>query len=79
MMLDLTLFWENDAIILGAFGCGAYGNPPEDVAMCFHDVLNEPNYKNKISRIVFAILDDKNSHKAHNPRGNYLPFKEMFN
>jgi len=77
MMLNLGLYWENDAIVLGAFGCGAYGNPPEEIARLFKEVLDQEEYRNKFSRIVFAILDDGNSHRPHNPRGNYLPFKEI--
>ena len=77
MMLNLALFWENDSIVLGAFGCGAYGNPPEDIATLFKEVLNEPNYCDKFKKIVFAVLDDGNSNREHNPRGNYLPFKEI--
>lgn len=78
-MLNLAIYWENDSIVLGAFGCGAFANPPEDVAKLFKEVLNEPEYCDKFEKIVFAVLDDGNSHKAHNPRGNYLPFAETFN
>lgn len=77
-MLNLALYWENDSIVLGAFGCGAYANPPEDIAKLFKEVLNEPEYCDKFEKIVFAVLDDGNSYKAHNPRGNYLPFAETF-
>ena len=76
-MFNLAIHWENDSIVLGAFGCGAFANPPEDVAELFKEVLNEPEYKDKFEKIVFAVLDDGNSHKEHNPRGNYLPFKEI--
>lgn len=77
-MLNLALYWSNDAIVLGAFGCGAFANPPEDVAQIFKEVLDEPEYRDKFEKIVFAVLDDGNSHRAHNPRGNYLPFLETF-
>ena len=76
-MLNLAIYWENDSIVLGAFGCGAYGNPPEDVATLFKEVLNEPEYKDKFEKVIFAVLDDGNSHKEHNPRGNFVPFKEI--
>ena len=33
---------------------------------------------NKYKHIVFAILEDHNSHKKHNTEGNYLPFKQEF-
>jgi uncharacterized protein (TIGR02452 family) len=77
-MLNLAIYWENDSIVLGAFGCGAFANPPEDVAKLFKEVLNEPEYCDKFEKIVFAVLDDGNSHREHNPRGNYLPFAETF-
>lgn len=78
MMLNLGIYWENDSIVLGAFGCGAFGNPPEEMAKLFKEVINEPEYCDKYEKIVFAILDDHNSHKEHNPRGNYIPFAETF-
>ena len=78
-MLNLALYWGNDSIVLGAFGCGAFANPPEDVAKLFKEVLEEPEYRDKFKKIVFAVLDDGNSHREHNPRGNYLPFAETFN
>jgi uncharacterized protein (TIGR02452 family) len=31
-------------LILGAFGCGAFGNPPEVVAKAFRQVLAEQRY-----------------------------------
>lgn len=78
-MLNLGLHWENDSIVLGAFGCGAFGTPPEEMANLFKEVLEEPEYCDKYKKIVFAIIDDHNSHKEHNPRGNYIPFAEIFN
>lgn len=32
---------ENDVLILGAFGCGAFRNPPEIVAKVFYEVMQE--------------------------------------
>ena len=42
-------------IVLGAFGCGAFNNPPETVAKAFKDVLSEQRYKNAFENVVFAI------------------------
>lgn len=78
-MLNLGIINHNDAIVLGAFGCGAYSNPPSEVAKLFKEVLEEENYVGKYRKIVFAILDDGNSHRPHNPKGNFIPFVEMFN
>ncbi|MBE6813612.1 MAG: TIGR02452 family protein [Ruminococcaceae bacterium] len=44
-----------DVLILGAFGCGAFKNPPDLVADCFYDVLRYSNYKDFFKEIVFAI------------------------
>ncbi len=68
----------HDALVLGALGCGAYRNPPRHVARLFHEVMDEPEFKNRYKKIVFAILDDHNAHKKHNPEGNFQPFAEEF-
>lgn len=77
-IMRLGLKNGNDALVLGALGCGAFRNPPEQVAVLFKEVFNEAEFKDKYRRIIFAILDDHNAHQAHNPHGNYKPFKEVF-
>ncbi len=42
-------------LILGAFGCGAFGNPPKVVAKAFREVLEERRYHTAFQRVVFAI------------------------
>lgn len=68
----------HDSLVLGALGCGAFCNPPSHVAKLFHEVMEEPEFKNKYAKIVFAIIDDHNAHQKHNPEGNYLPFVREF-
>ena len=68
----------HDALVLGALGCGAFRNPPRHVARLFHEVMDEQEFKNKYRQIVFAILDDHNTHQRHNPEGNFKPFVEEF-
>lgn len=48
---------ENGAavLILGAFGCGAFKNPPEVVAKAFREVIQENSYQRLFKKIVFAI------------------------
>lgn len=67
-----------DSLVLGALGCGAFRNPPRHISRLFHEVMDEPEFKNKYRRIVFAILEDHNSKKSHNPEGNFNPFEEEF-
>ena len=68
----------HDALVLGALGCGAFRNPPRHVAQLFHEVINEPEFKDRYRKIVFAIIDDHNAHQKHNPEGNFKPFAEEF-
>jgi len=61
-------------LVLGAFGCGAYGNPPELVARYFKEILSEPEFYGYFTEICFAILEDRNSPTG----GNYAPFARIF-
>ena len=46
-------------IILGAFGCGAFGNPREEVAKMWRHVLTEPEFRGGWWQdVVFAVMDD---------------------
>lgn len=69
---------KHDSLVLGALGCGAFRNPPDHIAELFKEVMDEAEFKNKFKRIVFAIIEDHNSHHRHNPRGNFIPFQECF-
>ena len=71
--------YKHDCLVLGAFGCGAYANPPNHMAELFKEVFFEEEFIAKFRFIVFAIFEDHNSNKRHNPDGNVLPFLEVFN
>ena len=45
-----------DILVLGAFGCGIYGNSPQMVASAFKKALNECGYSFKA--VIFAIHSD---------------------
>jgi len=64
----------NTHLVLSALGCGAFHNPPAEVAQIFREVLQEPEFANQFDHIIFAIIDDHNAHGA----GNYLPFQQAF-
>lgn len=59
-------------LVLGALGCGAYHTPPEEMALCFKEVLGEEEFR-VFDEVCFAVLDDKNS----GPGGNYSVFKKI--
>ncbi|MDR0525778.1 MAG: TIGR02452 family protein [Spirochaetaceae bacterium] len=71
--------YAHDSIVLGAFGCGAYANPPHHIASLFKEVFAEQEFKDYFRTLVFSIIDDHNSRKEHNPDGNILPFLNVFN
>ena len=73
-MLRIGLLNGHDSIVLGAFGCGAFHNPPKHIARLFHEVISEKEFKDKYKLIAFAILEDHNSPRG----GNLQPFIEEF-
>lgn len=64
-ILSVALDNGHDTIILGAFGCGVFGNRPVEVAHTFKYVIHN-KFNNKFKHIVFAIYDT-------------TPRKEVFN
>ena len=44
---------EADVLILGAFGCGVFANPPELVVEAFNNVL--PEFRNYFEAVEFAV------------------------
>ena len=76
-MLSMCLQEGVDNVVLGAFGCGAYGTPPSEMAKIFRHVLINEEYASRFNAIVFAIIDDNNAHREHNPEGNFKPFKDI--
>lgn len=70
--------FNHDCLVLSAFGCGAFANPPHHIAKLFKEVFNEPEFKDRFRLVVFAIIDDHNAWREHNPEGNVLPFFREF-
>jgi len=46
----------HDSIVLGAWGCGAFGNDGSQIAQLFRQALRE-NFCGTYSQVIFAILD----------------------
>ena len=53
-ILEAAMDNESDVLILGAFGCGVFKNPPKVVAKAFREVLEESRY-HAFRKVVFAI------------------------
>jgi uncharacterized protein (TIGR02452 family) len=59
LMLRMTIRHKHTQLVLGAFGCGAFGNPREEVANMFVKVLLEKEFQGGWwEDVVFAVLDD---------------------
>lgn len=69
-ILDIAAAKGNEVVILGAFGCGAFLNPPEVVATAMKQVVEE--YRNYFETIEFAVYCS--------PRDdtNFRVFKKVF-
>lgn len=57
-VLQTAILNKRRNLILGAWGCGVFKNPPEINAKVFKDVLID--FSNYFDDIIFAIPDDKN-------------------
>ena len=69
-ILDTCYIHQQRHLILGAFGCGAFSNPPEQVAEIFREVLSSVDYQNAFEIVIFAILDGPSTY-------NYEVFKDI--
>lgn len=59
----------NEAIVLSAFGCGAFNNPPQRIAELYRAILSLPEFLGKL-KVQFAII-------GGNPP-NFDPFQKVF-
>jgi len=55
-VLSISQAYEYDALVLGAWGCGAFGNDPVAVAGFFQKALFGP-FLGAFSQVIFAITD----------------------
>lgn len=77
-ILKIAIAQNHTTLVLSAIGCGAFANPPAHIATLFQEIFEEIEFKNVFEMVVFAIFNDHNSHKQHNPDGNVTPFQQVF-
>lgn len=70
-VIDLLIHHGSRTIILGAFGCGVFGNSPQNIANMWYDILEKGRKKEYFDTIIFSVLDNKKT-------SNYKVFKERF-
>jgi uncharacterized protein (TIGR02452 family) len=72
MVLQVALDQGITHLVLGAWGCGAYGNPPEEVAKIFKKAISGDRRRpwhilgGGIEELVFAIFDEGENLKVFN-------------
>lgn len=71
IMLAIAAKHGHRSIILGAWGCGAFGNSSEDVAGYFRKVLIDEKYGQLFDNVCFAIYSSGSDKK-------YNIFSEVF-
>lgn len=54
-----------NTLVLGAFGCGAFHNPPRLIAELYEELFNDPEFKGLFKKVVFAVLEAVPSDKAN--------------
>lgn len=70
-ILSIARAYGHAVLVLGAWGCGAFGNDPDHTAVDFRHALEE-DFRGVFSDIVFAITD-------WSPERRFLgPFREAF-
>jgi len=55
-------------LILGALGCGAFGNPTDVVAACWKEVFEEERFKGAFRNVIFSVMGDE----------SFIPFSHVF-
>lgn len=64
-------------LVLGALGCGAFGNPPTEVANLWKWVLQEKEFSGWWEDVVFAVyVPPSGDHRA---MANFSVFREILN
>lgn len=71
-ILEVAAANDIDILILGAFGCGAFNNPPEMVAEIFRFWLVDKGYAKYFKKVIFAIK------KSEGPDINFDTFTKVF-
>ena len=55
-VLSIGVEHHHDAIVLGAWGCGAFGNDGAEIAGHFREAI-QVHFRGAYRRVIFAIVD----------------------
>ena len=71
IMLHIAMKKGYKNLILGAWGCGAFGHDPAVVSEYFRSILIDEGYRECFKNICFAIYGPEDS-------ANYTAFRDKF-
>ncbi|MBS0634943.1 MAG: TIGR02452 family protein [Verrucomicrobia bacterium] len=72
-LLRCAKLYNHNAVVLGAWGCGAFENDPQLVAETIKEVLQEKEFKGAFSVVAFPILQ-----VPYNRQNNLEIFRKAF-
>jgi uncharacterized protein (TIGR02452 family) len=58
LLLQTAAYHKLDCLVLGAWGCGAFYNPVNEVAKLFAEELKKTEVRNAFKHVTFAIRDN---------------------
>jgi uncharacterized protein (TIGR02452 family) len=70
-VFEVATTLDADILILGAWGCGAFGNDPDQIAQIMHDMMQVVDMRRFVA-IDFAVVD------LYDPPLNYTAFATRF-
>ncbi|MCA9715439.1 MAG: TIGR02452 family protein [Myxococcales bacterium] len=66
-IMKVAAYHGHDTYVLGAWGCGAFGNDAEEIAALFHEALGPAAFGGVFKHVVFAIIDWSNERRFLGP------------
>jgi uncharacterized protein (TIGR02452 family) len=66
-MLRTAILNGNDALVLGAFGCGAFDNDSRFIARLYLSILNEDEFRGRFRVVSFGVFDPPQATKRNYP------------
>lgn len=81
LLLRVAAHQGHSKLVLGALGCGAYGNPAPEVAKMFLEVMREREFRGGWwEEVVFAVKDNvRPEFGGKEGRGNFGVFWRTLN
>lgn len=75
LTLRIAARHKRELLVLGAFGCGVFANPPEDAAWCWREVLGEHEFSGGWWKEVWFAIYDPNPNRRRT--GNLEVFQSV--